>query len=141
MAGVNPYIEKPDYKLPSKPYKVRFIIEEDNNEELEVEVKPSEIPYDRTGLPGSILDIAEGCGLEIQHTCGGVCGCSTCHVIIKAGLGSCSEATEDEEDRLDEAPGLTRQSRLACQCVPDGSEDIVVVIPAWNRNAIKEAPH
>ena len=36
------------------------------------------------------------------------------------------------------APGLTPQSRLACQCVPDGSQDLVVEIPSWNRNAVKE---
>ena len=80
-------------------------------------------------------------GIEMEHTCGGVCACSTCHVMVKQGLASCNEATEDEEDQLEEAPGITIQSRLACQCVPDGSMDVVVEIPAWNRNAVKETPH
>ena len=40
---------------------------------------------------------------------------------------------------LDNAPGLTPDSRLACQAVPDGSADIVVRIPDWNRNAVKES--
>ena len=39
---------------------------------------------------------------------------------------------------LDLAPGLTLNSRLACQAVPDGSEDLVVEIPSWNRNRISE---
>jgi 2Fe-2S ferredoxin len=61
-------------------------------------------------------------------------------VIVKKGLDSCSESTEDEEDMLDMAPGLTPCSRLGCQTVPDGSEDLVVEIPDWNRNLAKE-PH
>jgi 2Fe-2S ferredoxin len=77
----------------------------------------------------------------MEHTCGGVCACSTCHSIVRQGLASCSEATEEEEDQLEEAPGLTIQSRLSCQCVPDGTMDLVVEIPAWNRNAVKETPH
>jgi 2Fe-2S ferredoxin len=44
-------------------------------------------------------------------------------------------------DQLEEAPGTSIKSRLGCQCVPDGTRDIVVEIPAWNRNAVKETPH
>ena len=51
------------------------------------------------------------------------------------------EATEEEEDMLDLAPGLTPTSRLASQAVPDGSCDIVVEIPGWNRNHAKEPAH
>ena len=50
-------------------------------------------------------------------------------------------ASEEEEDMLDLAPGLTGTSRLACQSVPDGSEDVVVEIPAWNRNLSREGGH
>jgi 2Fe-2S ferredoxin len=106
-----------------------------------IDVDPQAIPYGRDGHPGSILDIALGQGVDIDHACGGVCACSTCHVIVREGFDSCNEATEAEEDRLDEAPGLETESRLACQCVPDGSVDLVVEIPAWNRNAVREAPH
>jgi 2Fe-2S ferredoxin len=41
------------------------------------------------------------------------------------------------DDMLDEAP-VTPESRLSCQCVPNGTTDIVVVIPKWNRNQVKE---
>ena len=84
------------------------------------------------------MRIAQEAGIQIDHACGGVCACSTCHVVVRSGLDSCNEATEDEEDMLDLAAGLTDVSRLACQCVPDGSEDIEVEIPEWNRNLISE---
>lgn len=93
------------------------------------------------GQPGSLLDIADRNGVEIDHSCGGFAACSTCHVIVREGLESCNETSEDEDDMLDEAPGLTLNSRLACQCVPDGTKDLVVEIPAWNRNLAKEAAH
>jgi 2Fe-2S ferredoxin len=102
------------------------------------QVDPQEIPFGRTGLPGSLLDIALEAGLPVDHACGGVCACSTCHVIVREGIESCNEATEDEEDQLEDARGVELNSRLACQCVPDGTRNLVVEIPAWNRNLIKE---
>jgi 2Fe-2S ferredoxin len=140
MAGNNPYIKRPDVKLPERKYKITFRLKETGEEHV-VEVDPEKIPYQRTGLPGSILDIALGNDIEIEHTCGGVCACSTCHSIIRQGLASCNEATEDEEDQLDEAPGLEVSSRLSCQCVPNGTMDLIVEVPSWNRNAVKETPH
>ena len=140
MAGTNPYIKQAEAKLPQQKYTVTFHLE-DSGKTHKVEVDPEKIPYQRTGRPGSILDIALGNDIEIEHTCGGVCACSTCHSIVKRGLASCNEASEDEEDQLEEAPGLTIQSRLSCQCIPDGTMDVEVVVPAWNRNVVKETPH
>ena len=100
---------------------------------------PEHVPYAREGLPGSLLDIATGFHMGLDHACGGVCACSTCHVIVHEGLESCNDTSEDEDDMLDEAAGVTLQSRLACQCIPDGSQDIEVEIPSWNRNEAKEA--
>ena len=90
------------------------------------------------GEPGSILDWADQHDIPIEHACGGFAACSTCHVIVREGLETCNETSEDEDDMLDEAPGLTLQSRLSCQCIPDGSKDLVVEIPAWNRNLVTE---
>ncbi len=104
-----------------------------------VTVEPDRIPFGRTGLPGSLLDIALAYGVEIDHACGGVCACCTCHVIVKEGFGSLRPATDQEEDMLDNAPGLTTRSRLACQAVPDGTSNLVVEVPAWNRNLAKES--
>jgi 2Fe-2S ferredoxin len=133
MGGTNPYLQPVGAKLPTKPYTITFL-----PMDVKVEVDPKKLPYSREGQKGSILEIALGHGVEIDHACGGVCACSTCHVVVKQGLESIPEATEDEEDQLDNAPGLTPQSRLSCQSVPDGSADLVVLIPSWNRNLVKE---
>lgn len=133
MGGSNPYIKSPEAKTPSKPFRVRI---ENNGKTIEVD--PKRIPYGETGQPGSILDIAMGADVDIDHACGGVCACSTCHVYVKQGLETCSEATEEELDMLDMAPALKSTSRLACQCIPDGTTDIVIEIPSWNRNNARE---
>lgn len=135
MGGSNPYIEQVGARPAVKPFRITFKTPEETRE---VQVDPSKIPYGQTGQPGSILDVAMGSGLDLEHACGGVCACSTCHVIVKEGLDSCNEATDDELDQLDEAPAITLQSRLACQCVPDGSTDLIVEIPEWNKNLVKE---
>ncbi len=137
MGGTNPYIEKSEVTLPTKPFTVTFIAPDQIV--TKVQVDPKNIPYGTTGLPGSILDIAMGNGVDVEHVCGGVCACSTCHVYVKQGLDSCSEGTDDEFDQLDEAPAITLHSRLACQCVPNGTADLVVEIPAVNKNLVKES--
>ena len=133
MGGTNPYIAKPKVTLPQKSYTITFV-----NKGVSVTVDPAKIPYGPTGQPGSILDIALGAGIDLEHVCGGVCACSTCHVIVKQGLESCNESTDDELDQLDEAPATTLQSRLACQTVPNGTMDLMVEIPEWNKNLAKE---
>ena len=135
MGGSNPYIEQIEVKTATESFAVTFHMPDTT---LEVQVDPAKIPYGPTGQPGSLLDIAMGAGIDIEHACGGVCACSTCHVVVKEGLDTCSEATDDELDQLDEAPAITLQSRLACQCVPDGSTNLVVEIPEWNKNLVKE---
>ena len=136
MGGTNPYIEKTEYERPRAPYTITYI--EPDGTVTKVAVDPAKIPYGPTGLPGSILDVAMANGVDLEHVCGGVCACSTCHVVVKQGLESCSEGTDDEYDQLDEAPMTTLQSRLGCQCVPNGTKDIVVEIPAVNKNLVKE---
>lgn len=96
---------------------------------LVVEVDDENFPFGDHGRPGSILDIAQEHGIELEHNCGGNCACTTCHVIIRAGEENLSEMEEDEEDKLDQAPGLTPYSRLGCQCVVRG--DVTVEIPEF----------
>lgn len=69
MGGTNPYIEKADVELPSNRYTVTFIFPDKS--EKKVEVVPDKIPYGPTGLPGSILDIAMGNEIDLEHVCGG----------------------------------------------------------------------
>ena len=102
---------------------------------IELEVDPKDAPFDHEGRPFSILDIALGHGIQIEHQCGGNLACSTCHVIVKKGFDKLSEATETEEDYLDKAEGVTTTSRLACQAVPKpGTDEIVVQVPRFTRN-------
>ena len=115
-------------------YRIRFL-----PDDLTVEADSAAPVETRDGLPGSILALALKNHLEIDHACGGVCACSTCHVIVQEGFDSLSEASETEEDMLDNAPGVQEFSRLACQAVPDGSKDIVVEVPNWNRNHVSES--
>ncbi len=140
MAGVNPYIEKVQATRAARPFVVTFV-DEETGERREVPVDPASFEFGHIGQDGSLLDIATEAGVDINHSCGGVCACSTCHVYVQQGLESCSRATEDEEDELDKAPALTPDSRLSCQCVPDGTRDLLVLIPKWNRNQVKEGHH
>lgn len=133
MGGQNPYIKDVDVERPSRKYKITFL-----PMDVSVEVNPEDVPYGDHGLPGSILDIALTHGVELDHACGGVCACSTCHVIVRQGLNACNEPSDEEEDQLDDAYGLTPNSRLGCQCIPNGSEDIIVEVPNWNRNLSRE---
>ncbi|NJN71028.1 MAG: 2Fe-2S iron-sulfur cluster binding domain-containing protein, partial [Nitrospira sp.] len=94
MGGTNPYIEKTDHELPKVSYTLTFI--QPKGDSTTVTVDPEKLPYGETGLPGSILDIAMGHGVDLEHVCGGVCACSTCHVIVKQGLETCNEGTDDE---------------------------------------------
>lgn len=87
----------------------------------------------------SVLDTALNHGIDLDHACGGVCGCSTCHVIIKQGFSTLPEASDREEDMLDNAPFLQKTSRLGCQV--EVETDLVVEIPAMNRNLISEGKH
>ncbi len=89
----------------------------------------------------SVLEIALEHGINIEHSCGGVCACSTCHVYVQKGQELLQEASDDELDRVEEAPGIEINSRLACQCVIEEEGEIVIEVPAWNRNAVKEVPH
>jgi 2Fe-2S ferredoxin len=136
MGGKNPYIEETHYSPATQKYKVSFV-----KTGQTVEVDPEKVPYAHDGLPGSILDIALGAHIPMDHACGGVNACSTCHVIVHEGLETCNEPTDAELDQLDEAAGVTAKSRLGCQCVPDGTKDVLIEIPEWNRNYAKEAEH
>jgi ferredoxin, 2Fe-2S len=133
MGGVNPYIAPAQVKRPTKRYKLTIL---PLNKTVEVDASVERLGHD--GLPMSILDIAEGAGVDIDHSCGGVCACSTCHVYVRKGLESCNPPSDDELDQLDNARGVELESRLSCQCVPDGTEDVVVEIPSWNRNLARE---
>ncbi len=76
----------------------------------------------------TILEVALNNDIDLEHNCGGNCACSTCHVVVLEGYENLSPKTNEEQDMLNEAEGLTDTSRLSCQSKIVG--DIVVNIPA-----------
>ena len=77
----------------------------------------------------SVLDVALNNGIQLQHNCGGVCGCSTCHVYVNAGGDDLPEISDKEEDFIDRAEYPRINSRLACQCVVGQDMQLVVTVP------------
>jgi ferredoxin, 2Fe-2S len=105
------------------------------------EYEHGNLPYQEHGKPESILDLALNNKFFLDHACGGNCACTTCHVIVHKGKELLSEMDDDEADRLDMAAGLTLNSRLGCQVVIEKPGEVVVEVPAWNRNYVSEGGH
>lgn len=85
----------------------------------------------------NLLDIAQANDLEMEGACGGSCACSTCHVIVEKeeDFDKMEEPSDDENDMLDLAFGLTETSRLGCQVVMSKELDgLVVKLPSMTRN-------
>ena len=88
----------------------------------------------------SVLRIAQDNNIDIEGACEGAMACSTCHVIVASDwFDRLDAASEDEEDMLDLAFGLTRTSRLGCQIIisPD-LDGLTVRLPATTRNLLLE---
>ncbi len=85
----------------------------------------------------TLLDAAEKAGARVGHSCGGVCGCSTCHIWIRKGLESLSEQTDQEMDRLDMGFDVRPYSRLSCQ-TELGNEDVSVEITEESLSAFMD---
>ena len=75
----------------------------------------------------SILEIAEDNDVYLNHNCGGVCACSTCHIYVNAGDEFLEEISDKEEDFIDRATNPRLESRLACQCVVLEADAVVEV--------------
>ena len=84
----------------------------------------------------SVLEIAHKHGVDIEGACEGSLACSTCHVIVDPEWYELlKEASEDEEDMLDLAFGLTQTSRLGCQIIMTEELDgLTVNLPQATRN-------
>jgi ferredoxin, 2Fe-2S len=82
----------------------------------------------------SILEVTEDNDIHLNHNCGGVCACSTCHVYIEKGEDFLEEISEKEEDFIDRAINPRLESRLGCQCIIlDEDAVIEVKIPDQSR--------
>jgi len=105
------------------------------------EFEQGKLGYQDHGKRGSLLDVALNFGLHLEHACGGNCACTTCHIVVKKGIELLSEMDDEEADRLDMAADLQLNSRLGCQAVIEKPGEVVVEIPAWNRNYVSEDSH
>jgi 2Fe-2S ferredoxin len=87
----------------------------------------------------SLLEVAHKNDIDLEGACEGSLACSTCHVVVEPEwYDLLPEASEDEEDMLDLAFGLTRTSRLGCQIiVREELNGITVRLPAGVRNMQK----
>jgi ferredoxin, 2Fe-2S len=85
----------------------------------------------------SVLEIAHANNIDLEGACEGSLACSTCHVVVSPeDYERLTEATEDEEDMLDLAFGLTRTSRLGCQIIMSEELDgLTVRLPTETRDA------
>jgi 2Fe-2S ferredoxin len=105
-------------------YRVRFLPMDKT-----VEVDSENSPPGHDGEPGSLLRIALAHGIELDHACGGVCACSTCHVYVTKGFDKLSEIEDEEFDILDKAFDVRSTSRLGCQAkIEDPEAEIEVEI-------------
>jgi 2Fe-2S ferredoxin len=84
----------------------------------------------------SVLEVAHRNHISLEGACEGSLACSTCHVIVAPEwFDKLKAASEDEEDMLDLAFGLTHTSRLGCQIMmSDALDGIKVSLPAATRN-------
>lgn len=86
----------------------------------------------------SVLEVAHRHEIPLEGACEGSLACSTCHVVVDpAWYGKLKEASEDEEDMLDLAFGLTATSRLGCQIIiTEELDGLTVRLPAATRNML-----
>ncbi len=104
--------------------KMTFILRDGTRKEVDAPV----------GL--SVLEIAHKNDVDIEGACEGSLACSTCHVIVeKDWYDRLKGASEDEEDMLDLAFGLTATSRLGCQLIiTEELDGLTVALPSETRN-------
>ncbi|MBK1664537.1 2Fe-2S ferredoxin [Rhodospirillum rubrum] len=101
-------------------------------------VDPDGVRHDVEVAVGlSVLEAAHQNNIELEGACEGSLACSTCHVVVDPDwYGKLPEATEEEEDMLDMAFGLTRTSRLGCQLIMTEELDgLVLRLPTETRDS------
>lgn len=91
-------------------------------------IAPINVEADLEGY--SLLEVTEDYDIHLNHNCGAVCACSTCHIYVDDGNDKLQEISDKEEDFIDRAIDPRLESRLACQCIIlDDSAEINVTIP------------
>jgi len=88
----------------------------------------------------SVLEIAHRNDVDIEGACEGSLACSTCHVIVDPEwYPKLKQSSDDEEDMLDLAFGLSKTSRLGCQIIiTEELDGLTVHLPSETRNMLLE---
>lgn len=83
-----------------------------------------------------LLELAQANDQPLEGACEGAMACSTCHVIVaEADFAKLPPPSDEEEDMLDFAYGVSRTSRLACQIWLDEKLDSLEVrMPGGSAN-------
>ena len=104
----------------------KVIFELPGGERREIDAEPGK----------SLLVAAQQNDIDIEGACEGVMACSTCHLIVSEDwFKKLPDASEEEEDMLDLAYGLTKTSRLGCQItVTEDLDGLVLKVPDETRN-------
>src|SRR5687768_13996097 len=74
----------------------------------------------------SVLHAVQAAGIDWMHACGGKGRCTSCRMIVKAGLDQISPLTAAEQ-KYREAGRLKANERLTCQCTLLG--DVTARVP------------
>ncbi|XP_062148556.1 uncharacterized protein LOC133857342 [Alnus glutinosa] len=99
--------------------------------------KDGEEKHIKVPIGMSMLEAAHENDIELEGACEGSLACSTCHVIVMdmEQYNKLEDPTDEENDMLDLAFGLTETSRLGCQVIAKPElEGIRLAIPAATRN-------
>ncbi|XP_042972321.1 adrenodoxin-like protein 2, mitochondrial isoform X2 [Carya illinoinensis] len=99
--------------------------------------KDGEEKHIKVPIGMSMLEAAHENDIELEGACEGSLACSTCHVIVMdmEQYNKLEDPTDEENDMLDLAFGLTETSRLGCQVIAKPELDgIRLAIPRATRN-------
>ena len=83
-----------------------------------------------TDMNFNLMEICRASDLPVEGTCGGMALCASCHCYVESDH-ELSEASDDEEDMLDQAFFVEDNSRLGCQ---------IKISPEINGLKVKLAP-
>ncbi|EPZ33627.1 2Fe-2S ferredoxin-like protein [Rozella allomycis CSF55] len=95
----------------------------------------------------NLLELAHENNVDLEGACEGSLACSTCHVILEEEIyKKLPEPSDEENDMLDLAFGLTDTSRLGCQVkVSSALNGMKITVPKVTRNmavdGYKPKPH
>lgn len=83
-----------------------------------------------------LLELAQANDQPLEGACEGAMACSTCHVVVAPDdFAKLPPASDEEEDLLDFAYGVSRTSRLACQIwLSDAIDRLEVRMPGGSAN-------